>query len=113
MAALTTYGILLRSSVSQEDGIEDDFAQSGTQHSRTFFSQSYFNFAIFEKVTLAQFTTMQAEYDATPRAAFTLTYFDVSPAVTYSVKYIAPPEIVDNLGGGKYVSTRRLRGTKV
>jgi len=113
MAALTTYGILLDSTRSRESGIEDDFSQSGQQHSRVFHSQAYYQFDIREYVTMAQFQTMEAAYEATPRATYTLTYYAVSPAVTYSVKYTTAPNISENLGGDKYIATRSLRGTKV
>ena len=113
MAALTTYGILLDSTRSRESGIDDDFSQGGAQHSRIFHSQAYFQFQIREYVTLAQFTIMENEYNSTPRATFTLTYYAVSPAVTYNVKYTTAPNISENLGGDKYIATRTLRGTKV
>jgi len=113
MADLTTYGILLGSSKSREPGIEDDFSQSGQQHSRVFHSQAYYEFELREYVTLAQFTAMEAEYEAAPRTTYTLTYYEVSPSVTYTVKYTEAPNISENLGGDKYIATRSLRGTKV
>jgi len=113
MAALTTYGILLDSTRSRESGIEDDFSQSGQQHSRVFHSQAYYVFQIREYVSMAQFQAMETEFESTPRATFTLTYYAVSPSVTYNVKYTTAPNISENLGGDKYIATRTLRGTKV
>lgn len=113
MAAYLNYPILLGSTKEEEAaGIQDDFSQGGSQHSRVFHSQAYFRFRLMHKVTLAQWNTLKADYDAGPRDVRTLTYHDESPAVTYSVKYIGPPRQIRNLGGDRYIVESLLRGPK-
>ncbi|MDB4312012.1 hypothetical protein N9937_01150 [bacterium] len=112
MANYPTYDILLTSSkVEEEDGIVDDYAQSGVQHSRIFYSQDYYLFSIDHALTLAEFNSLKATYDAGKRDVYTLTYYDESPIATYSVKFTRPPQITGNNGVSYYV-TSTLRGTK-
>lgn len=112
MANYPAYPILLSSSIGPENGIEDDLAQPGQQHSRIFHSQQYYEFSLDHKLTLAEWNSLFATYTAGPRDVYTLTYHDESPAATYSVKFVAPPAIVTNLGEGKFFVTCELRGTK-
>ena len=114
MAAYPAYNILLGSSMDREPGIEDDFSQAGTQHSRTFHSQAYYRFTLVHALTLAQFNSLEATYNAAPRDVYTLTYHGASesPQVTYSVKFTEPPVKTTNLGLDNYFVQVQLRGTK-
>lgn len=112
MAAYPSYPILLTSSIQQESGIDDDFAQSGAQHSRIFHSQDYFRFTINHQLSLAQFNALKATYDAGQRAVYTLTYLTESPQVTYSVKFVDTPAIVSNAGNDRFIVRCLLRGFK-
>jgi len=107
-----SYPILIGSRPDRENGIQDDFSQAGSQHSRTFHSQQYYRFPIRHKLTQAEFDSLIATYDAGPRDTYTLTFYDVSPAVTYSVKFLEPPQITDNIGNGRFLVEVLLRGTK-
>ena len=113
MANYPSYSILLTSSQEQESGIDDDFSQGGAQHSRIFHSQNYHVFTLNHFLTLAQWNSLKATYDAGPRAVYTLTYHVESPAVTYSCKFTSPPVKSSNSGADNYFVTCRLRGTKV
>lgn len=112
MATYPSYGILLDSSYEPESEYEDDFSQSGIQHSRQLRSQTYYKFTIVHELTLAQWNTLIAFYDAGPRTAHTLTWFTESPEVTYSVKFTDKPEIRTNLGNNKFLARVMMRGTK-
>ena len=111
MAAYPSYNILLESTKEEEAGIVDDFSQAGTQHSRTFFTGMY-RFTLLHQLSLAQFNSLKTTYDATPRAVFTLTYYAESPVATYSVKFLAPPQILQNLALNRVFVQVQLRGTK-
>ena len=110
MAAYPSYDILLGSSRDEESGIKDDFAQSGSQHARVFHSQSYYRFRLLHALTLAQFKTLKSFYDSGKRTDHTLTYLTESPAVTYTVKFTSPPQIVGNISGSLFAVEVRLRG---
>ena len=112
MAAYPSYSILLGSDKTEESGIKDDFAESGTQHSRLFHSQPYLRFRLLHNLTLAQFNSLAATYTAGRRDVYTLTYHTESPAVTYSVKFTGPPQIKTNYGGDRFLVDVPLRGTK-
>jgi len=112
MANYPSYSILLSSSVQQDPGIDDDVAQSGGQHSRIFYSKDYFGFTLNHFLTLAQWQSLKATYDAGPRDVYTLTYFTESPIVTYSVKFTEPPAITINAGQDQYFVRCALRGFK-
>ena len=112
MSAYPSHAIELTSSVEIESGIADDFAQSGSQHSRIFHSQAYYRFTLNHTLSLSQFNALHATYQAGPRDVYTLTYFDESPQATYSVKFISPPKITANLGLNRCGVVVQLRGTK-
>ena len=112
MANYPSYDMLLGSSIQQESGIEDDFAQSGAQHSRIFFAKDYFRFTLSHQLSLAQFTALKTTYDAGPRDVYTLSYLVESPLVTYSVKFTDPPAIVGNAGDNRFFVRCNLRGFK-
>ena len=111
MAAYPSYGILLGSSREEESGVEDDFTPAGTMHSRIFHSVSHYRFRLIHQLTLAQFKALKATYDAGKRAEYTLTYLVESPAVTYTVKFTGPPQIVSNLGLDRFYVEVPLYGT--
>lgn len=111
MAAYPSYNILLESTKEEEAGIVDDFSQAGTQHSRTFFT-GYYRFTLLHQLSLAQYNSLKATYDAGPRSTYTLTYYAESPAATYSVKFLAPPQIMQNLALNRLFVQVLLRGTK-
>lgn len=111
MAAYPSYTMLLGSSKEEESGIQDDYAPGGTQHSRIFYSQPYYTFRLIHQLTLAQFNALKTTYDAGQRDTYTLTYLTESPIQTYSVKFTGPPQIVENLGGNRFMVEVPLRGT--
>ena len=112
MAAYPSYAVILDSSQGLESGIDDDFAQAGSQHSRIFHSQQYYRYRLYHALTLAQFNSLLATYTAGKRDTYTLTYHAVSPAVTYSVKFTSPPEITSNIRPDIFLVEVNLRGYK-
>jgi hypothetical protein len=112
MAAYPSYDILLGSDKTEESGVADDYSEAGTQHSRLFYSQPIYRFRLRHNLTLAQFNSLKADYDADRRGVRTLTYFDESPTATYSVKYTGPPQIKTNYGNDRLLVESPLRGTK-
>lgn len=112
MAAYPSYGVLLESSQDLESGYLDDLTESGVHYSRALHSTQYYRFTLVHNLTDAQFDSLLATYAAGPRDTYTLTYRSVSPAITYSVKFLDAPQIVANLGGGQYRVQTSLRGTK-
>ena len=111
MAAYPSYGILLDSRMEPESKWRDDYTDAGTQHSRQLRSTQYLQFTLEHSMTLAEFRTLEATYQAGERDTYTLTYFTESPAVTYNVKFTAPPRIIDNVGGGRVRVRVNLRGS--
>lgn len=111
MANYPSYDILLGSTKEEEAGILDDYSQAGTQHSRTFFTGKY-RFTLIHQLSLAEFNSLRATYSATPRADFTLTYYNESPVATYTVKFTGPPQIVENLALNRMFVQVQLRGTR-
>ena len=112
MAVYPSYNILLTSSRTADDGIDDEFSQSGTQHSRTFYSATYYNFIIQHALTITQYKALKATFDAGKRADYTLTYLSESPQVTYTVKFTGSPQIVSNIKGDLFLVEVPLRGTQ-
>jgi len=106
---ITTYGI--DSEITPEAGIEDDIAQTGTQHSRLFYT-GFYNFQLIHHLTYNEYKTLKAFYDANYRTAITLTYLDVSPTVTYTVKFTSEPKIAENYGLSRFRVDVTLRGYK-
>ena len=111
MANYPAYEILLGSNKEEEAGIHDDFSQAGTQHSRTFFT-GYYRFTLIHQLSITEFNSLRTTYAATPRADFTLTYYDESPIATYTVKFTGPPQVVENLGLSQVFVQVPLRGTR-
>ena len=95
-----------------ESGVSDDFTQGGQQHSRIFHSQAYYRWTLAHTLTRAQYNSLMATYTAGQRDTYTLTYFDESPVVTYSVKFIQPPAITANHGNDWFAVQVQLRGFK-
>lgn len=96
-------------------GIADDFAQGGTQHSRTFHSRQYFFWTLVHFLSQVEFDALAADYDANPRTTRTFVWppeDDTSPETTYTVKYLARPLQVQKRGVDLWVVTVRLRGYK-
>ena len=113
MATYPSYTISLDSTPQKEQGIEDDFSQSGIQHSREYHSQQYYRFDfIHPSMTQSEVDTLDAFYTAGKRDEHTFTYYDTSPITTYTVKFLAPPEIVENYGLGRFAVNVKLRGYK-
>lgn len=113
MANYPSYPISIDSVPRKENGADDEIAQTGTQHSRIFHSQQYYRFQIkHPSLTQAQVDALDALYAAGPRDTYTLTYYNVSPAVTYSVKFLSPPDITANHGLGRFEVEVNLRGYK-
>lgn len=111
MAAYPSYDIFLRSAMEEESGVEDDFAESGPQHSRIFHSQSYYRFSVYHMLTLAQLQSLHATYAAGKRDDYTLTFYDESPQQTYTVKFLGPPQRIENIGNNRFIVEVPLRGT--
>ena len=101
---------LLDSRQELESGIDDDFSQPGIQHSRIFHSRQYYRFKVIHSLTLAQFNSLLATYAAGPRDEYTFQYHSTSPQTTYTVKFLAPPEIVENIGLSRFFVESNLRG---
>ena len=112
MAAYPSYGILLDSKVEIESKWSDDVSVAGTLHSRQLRSADYYNFDLTHHLTLAEYNSLMSTYGSGERDTYTLTYHDESPAVTYSVKFVNPPQIITNFGGGRFTVRCNLRGTK-
>ena len=112
MAAYPSHNILLESDNTEESGVKDDYAESGTQHSRLFYSKPYYRFSLRHHLTLAEFNSLKATFDAGRRDVYTLSYFDESPVATYSVKFTGPPQIRTNYGNGRFLVAVPLRGFK-
>jgi hypothetical protein len=112
MAAYPSYGILLDSSQEWESSWRDDISESGSMHSRQMRSSDYIKFTLLHNMTDAEYDALLATFRAAPRDTYTLTYRNVSPTVTYSVKFIAPPQITSNIGGGRYLVKVEMRGTE-
>jgi hypothetical protein len=112
MAAYPNYGILLESSRESESKWRDDVAETGTLHSRQLRSTEYIFFSLLHNMTTAEFRALETTYRAGERDTYTLTYFDESPAKTYSVKFLSPPQIVKNHTGGRHNVRVELRGTQ-
>lgn len=112
MAAYPSYPILLGSSKSPETGWRDTTASAGSLHSRQLHGKNYFQFSLVHNMTTEEFRTLADLHDAAPRAVHTLTYLSESPAVTYSVKFTAPPEITTNHSGDRHTVRATLRGFK-
>ena len=100
MAAYPSYSILLESDKTEESGVKDDYAESGTQ------------FSLRHHLTLAEFNSLKATFDAGRRDVYTLSYFDESPVATYSVRFTGPPQIRTNYGNGRFLVAVPLRGFK-
>lgn len=103
---------LLDSEITPESGIEDDYSQPGIQHSRLFHNTGYYRFRLLHSLTVTEYNTLRTFYDANPRTFVTLTYYSVSPIVTYNVKFISPPVIVENFGSNRLKVEANLRGYK-
>ena len=114
MANYPSYSISIDSTQDLESGIDDDYSQTGIQHSRIYHSQQYYRFEIIHpNLTLTEFNSLKSTYAAGPRDVYTLTYLDEgSPQTTYSVKFMQPPMITGNHGLNRFEVTVRLRGFK-
>jgi len=113
MANYPSYTVSLESVPELESGIEDDFSQSGIQHSRLFHGKQYYRFAVTHpNVTQAQYDSLLATYAAGPRDTYTYTHYSTSPATTFSVKFTQPPMKTINHGGGRFQVVSYLRGFK-
>jgi len=112
MAAYPSYGILLDSDRTSESKWRDDVADSGTLHSRQIRSIEYIQFKLVHVLSTTEYRALMTTYRAGERDTYTLTYYDESPAVTYSVKFVAPPQITKNLKGSRHMVEVLLRGTQ-
>lgn len=114
MAAYPSYDIHLDSTQELESGVDDDFSQAGTQHSRILHSKQYYRFKLIHNITRTQFASLLATYEAGKRDTYTLSYYDygTSPVTTFSVKFISAPRITDNQGGERVEVQVNLRGFK-
>ena len=111
MAAYPSYDILLDSVIEEEPGVIDDYASTGTQHSRLLHALPYYRFVLRHQLSLAEYRSLKATYDAGRRDTYTLTYYIESPSVSYNVKFTGPPQIVGNLALNRFFVDVPLRGT--
>lgn len=113
MAAYPALPVGIESMVEEESSYIDTFSVSGSQHSRLMRSSAYYEFTLIHPaITDAEYDSLRATYAAGPRSSYTLTYRAVSPQITYTVKFIEPPQIVKNHGGGRYDVKVKVRGTQ-
>ena len=113
MAAYPTLPTGIESAQEEETSYLDTFSVAGTQHSRQMRSATYYQFTLLHPaITDAEYDSLRSTYAAGPRDTYTLTYRSVSPAVTYSIKFMEPPQIVRNHGGGRYDVRVKVRGTQ-
>lgn len=112
MAAYPSYGILLESKRESESKWRDDTSEAGTLHSRQLRSTEYIRFQLTHHMTTTQYRALMTTYNAGERETYTLTYFDESPSVTYSVKFVQCPQITKNFGGDRHLVKVQLRGTQ-
>jgi len=111
MTAYVNYNVLLQSSTSSDEGIQDDFSQSGIQHSIILRSQRYEIFEVQYHMDLVELTAIWALYDAGPRDSYTgFEYLETSPLSLYTVKFQHRPRIIANLGDNTFYVAVRLRG---
>ena len=112
MSNYPSYAIGLGSKVEEESGYQDDFSDAGSQHSRSMHALRYFTFDLVHPgLTHAQYLSLMATYTAGPRSVYTLQYHATSPQTTYSVKFLEPPKITENHGGGVFTVAAKLRGS--
>jgi len=113
MANYPSYTISIDSVPVKENDAEDDFAQSGQQHSRIFHDRQYYRFPITHpSLTASEYAALEALYEAGPRDSHTLTYYNTSPVTTYTVKFMQPPDITENHGNSRFRVEVLLRGYK-
>ena len=113
MANYPSYEVSIDSTPDPESGVDDHFSQPGIQHSRIMHGQQYYRFDIVHPdLSWAEWIALRDLYLAGPRDVYTYTHYDVSPAETYSVKFLAPPRITENHGDDGYRVAVRLRGYK-
>ena len=115
MAAYPSYTISIDSTQELEDRYEFDIDSAGGLHRRQFHSAQQYRFNLTHPgLTVAQWRSLlDTTYAADPTATHTLTYHVESPAVTYSVTFLGPPQIIANHGNSTYDVRVVLRGTKV
>jgi len=113
MAAYPSLSIGLQSTQTIEPSWRDDVSDSGTFHSRQLRSTQYYRFSLLHPaISEAEYASLLSTYAAGQRDVYTLTYREESPIATYSVQFIAPPQIVKNHGGGRFDVRVELRGSK-
>jgi len=112
MAAYPSYNILQRSTMTEESGVEDDFADTGTMHSRIFHS-GFYRFTVYHQLSMAQWLNLRDTiYANNQRTALTgFVFYSESPARTYTVKFTGAPQIVENLKKDQFIVEVPLRGT--
>lgn len=110
MAAYPSYPNLLASTPEPESLWRDDVSESGSLHSRQLRSVEYVRFNLMHNVTTAEYNNLRSL--ALTRDTYTLTYQNESPQLTYSVKFVSPPKITKNHGGGRHTVRVVLRGTQ-
>ena len=113
MAAYPSLPIGLDSSQTPESRFSIDIDESGGFHSRSFHSAQYYRFSITHPgITAAQWNSLLTTYAGNPTGTYTLTFRNESPVVTYTVRFLDPPEISQNHGNNQYDVSVRLRGVK-
>jgi len=109
MAAYPSFTIGIGSKSETVNDHANDFSESGPMHSRLFHDDQYYKFALVHPdMTGSNFDSLLATYAADPKVVHTLSYRGVS----YDVKFIKPPMIIQNLGNSRYLVRAELYGVK-
>jgi hypothetical protein len=110
MADYPSYGILLGSTQTLEDGWRHSVAPSGWQSNTLLHARQYYRFSLLHNLSGADYESLFATYTAGPRDEYTLAYRSESPEIAYLVQFTGPPAIVRNYGGDRYDVRVPLRG---
>lgn len=112
MAAYPSYSVGINSRRSLENNYRDDLSGNGTMHSQLMHSRLYHRFdVVHHNLTGQQYSSLLTTYANNFRVAMTgFAWHDESPAVTYTVQFLGPPEISQNLGNNRFDVAVSLRG---
>lgn len=89
-----------------------DFARSGQMRGRQFRSTVYYSFTAVYALTLAEYKTLRAAYQATPLDEYTgFEYWSESPQRTYTVQMTGPATLSKHYKKELHLVNVFLRGT--
>ena len=111
MASIPLYDISIDETPVPEQGIDDDFSQSGIQHSRILHTSQWFQFPFnHPSLTEAEFTALTDIYDAAPRGSHTFQFYSTSPQTIYTGTFLSRPAKTENHGLDRWRVEYRMRG---